>query len=59
MDLTTEEEKYQKESDSLGAKEIMKTVAEKSIDSIAQFKKIYEKNIGSMVSFNICGMFLY
>ena len=56
-DLATEEEKYQKESESLGAKEIVKTVAEKSIDSIALFNKIYERNIGSKVSINVSLMF--
>ena len=58
MDLATEEEKYQKESESLGVKETVKTVAEKSIDSIALFNKIYERNIGSKVSFNVNWMSL-
>ena len=58
MDLTNEEEKNQKESESLSAKEIVKTVAEKSIDSIALFNKIYERNIGSKVNFNVNWMSL-
>ena len=45
--------KVEIEQESLGAKEIVKTVAEKSTDSSALFSEIYEKHIGSKVSFYV------
>ena len=53
MDIAYEEKKVEKEQESLGAKEIVKTEDEKSTDSVALFNKIYERNIGSKVSINI------
>ena len=50
MNIAHEEKK---EPESYGDKEIMKTVAEKSVDSIALFSEIYEKHIGKMVSINV------
>ena len=50
MDIAHEEKK---EPESYGDKEIMKTVAEKSVDSIALFSEIYKKHIGNKVSFNV------
>ena len=46
--------KKKKEPESYGDKEIVKTVAEKSVDSIALFNEIYEKHIGKKVSLNVC-----
>ena len=45
--------KKKKEPESYGAKEIVKSVAKKSTDSIALFNKIYEKHMGEKVSFNV------
>ena len=53
MDIAHEEKKVEKESESYGAKEIVKSVAEKSIDSIALFSEIYEKHKDKKVSFNV------
>ena len=53
MDIAYEEKKVEKEQESLGAKEIVKTEDEESTDSEALFNKIYERNIGSKVSINI------
>ena len=54
MDIAFEEKKVEKEPESLDAKEIVKTVAEKSTDSSALFNKIYEKCMGEKVSFSVC-----
>ena len=53
MDTAHEEKKVEIEQEFYGAKEIVKTVTEKSIDSIALFNKIYEKHIVKKVSFNV------
>ena len=53
MDIAHEEKKVEKEPESYGAKEIVKTVDKKSADSSALFNKIYEKHKGSKVSFNV------
>ena len=45
--------KKKKEPESYGDKEMVKTVAKKSTDSIALFSKIYEKHMGEKVSFNV------
>ena len=53
MNIAHEKKKVEKEPESYGAKEIVKSVAEKSIDSIALFSEIYEKHMGEKVSFNV------
>ena len=53
MDIAHEEKKVEKEPESYGAKEIVKTVDKKSADSSALFNKIYEKHKGNKVSFNV------
>ena len=53
MDLVTEEDKYQKESEIPGEKESVKKDAESSIESTDLFNEIYEKNMGSKVSFGV------
>ena len=54
MDIAREDKKVDKEPEFYDAKEIVKTVAKKNIDSIALFSEIYEKHKGEKVSFNVC-----
>ena len=53
MDIAYEEKKVEKEQESLGDKKIVKTVAEKSIDSSVLFSEIYEKYMEEKVSLNV------
>ena len=53
MDLVTEEDKYQKESETPGEKESVQKDAESSIESTDLFNEIYEKNMGSKVGLDV------
>ena len=56
LDSIASEEEKKKEIQE--AKEVKKEETKTSIDSIALFNKIYERNIGSKVSFNVNWMSL-